>query len=82
LSKQLTKQEIDTVFRKKTTDSQTPLSKYQITIIAGRNRTGTSLLMEILVRKGFQVPRGVQVRSEKYTVYENQEFKKMSRLWN
>ena len=50
----------------------------QVVIVAGSNRTGTSLLTEILIRDGFSPPAGEMVASEPYDVHESQEFKRIS----
>lgn len=54
----------------------------QVVIVAGSNRTGTSLLTELLIRDGFSPPAGEMVASEPYDVHESQQFKRISRHWN
>ena len=54
----------------------------QVIIVTGSNRTGTSLLVELLAQKGFLPPAGARVESEEYDVYESLEFKKISRKWD
>jgi len=54
----------------------------KIAIIAGSNRTGTSLLTEILIRKGFRPPPDLHHDSEEYATYESRRFKTISQRWN
>lgn len=54
----------------------------KIVIVTGSNRTGTSLMVELLVGKGFHPPEGEMVNSREYNVYECTEFKNISRDWS
>lgn len=55
----------------------------QIVIVAGSNRTGTSLLASILVdQKGFTIPGAACTDSTEYNTHECEEFRKISRHWD
>lgn len=54
----------------------------KVVIIAGSNRTGTSLLTEIMIHKGFSPPADVHEDNKEYATYESREFKEISRHWN
>ena len=53
----------------------------QIVLVVGSNRTGTSLLTEILLEKGFSVP-GETAEYIDYDTHESKTFKKLSRHWD
>ena len=53
----------------------------QIVLVVGSNRTGTSLLTEILIEKGFKVP-GETAWYIDYDTHESKVFKKLSQRWN
>lgn len=53
----------------------------QIALVVGSNRTGTSLLTEILLQKGFVVP-GDTAEFFDYDTHECATFKKLSRRWD
>ena len=53
----------------------------QIVLVVGSNRTGTSLLTEILLEKGFSVPGGTAYFID-YDTHESETFKRLSRRWN
>jgi uncharacterized membrane protein YbhN (UPF0104 family) len=54
----------------------------KIVLIVGSNRTGTSLLVEILLAANFRVPGDMVTDSRGYQVYESRQFKEISRRWN
>ncbi len=54
----------------------------QIALVAGSNRTGTSLLAEILTRQGFRPPDAICDEYLDYTTHESKTFKEISRRWN
>lgn len=76
---------LTTVDRAKSADSPARPSEIsnqsQIVIIVGSNRTGTSLLTEVLSEQGFAVP-GETAKSSDYDKYENADFKHLSRHWD
>ncbi|MAG33596.1 MAG: hypothetical protein CL908_22185 [Deltaproteobacteria bacterium] len=55
----------------------------QLIIIAGSNRTGTSLLADILVeQKGFRVPDKPCDDATEYHTHESEQFRSLSRRWD
>jgi hypothetical protein len=55
----------------------------QVLIVAGSNRTGTSLLSSILVEQnGFEIPGAACTDATEYDTHECEEFRLISRKWN
>lgn len=58
------------------------MDKRQVVLVVGSNRTGTSLLTEVLIEQGFKVPKYSRSAESDYDTYECNEFKRLSRDWN
>lgn len=66
-------------------EAQEPTSEKEIRkiiLIMGSNRTGTSLLTEILVKQGFGIPDDERAEYVDYDTYESKTFKELSRQWD